>query len=66
MTVIFLGNQLFIQAYTCAFYTSSKPNDEQTRLKATIANNLWVQRSYHEHNSHKKSNQRLPIACLNR
>lgn len=33
-------------------------NDEQTRLKATIANNLWVQKSYHEHNSHKKSNQR--------
>lgn len=41
-------------------------NDEQTRLKATIANNLWVQKSYHELNSHKKSNQRRPIACLNR
>lgn len=41
-------------------------NDEQTRLKATIANNLSVQKSYHEHNSHKKSNQWLPIACLNR
>ena len=26
MTVIFLGNQLFIQAYTSAFYTSNKPN----------------------------------------
>jgi len=53
MTVIFLGNQLFIQALSQLL-----ASDEETRLKATIANNLWVQKSYHEHNSHKKSNQR--------
>ncbi|VXB10128.1 hypothetical protein ENHYD8BJ_130247 [Enhydrobacter sp. 8BJ] len=44
---------LFIQALS-----QMLTNDEQTRLTAIIANNLWVQKSYHEHNSHKKSNQR--------
>ena len=38
-------------------------NDEQTRLKATIANNLWMQKSYHEHNSHKKK-QSAVANCL--
>ena len=49
MTVIFLGNQLLqaIRAYTSAFIQALSQmltNDEQTRLTATIANNLWCKK----------------------